>query len=145
MEEEEVGGRKLALACIKQAVTDLVGVVEKNGQIGSERLGVQGRPELLAEVKDFLFGKYKGVWSFAYGCGAAEVECAEVEMVVREKKSKGHLMSLMGRSNADNWRTQRRVFDALNNALHLISTPRRVRNTRSVRGSSLLVSVRAAA
>ena len=57
--EEEVGGRKMALACIKQAVADLIGVVEKNGRIGSERLGVQGRAELLTEVKDFFLKIYK--------------------------------------------------------------------------------------
>jgi hypothetical protein len=52
-----MGGRKLVLACIRQAVTDLVGVVEKNGRIGSEGPGVQGRTELLLEVKDFFLGK----------------------------------------------------------------------------------------
>ena len=56
MEEEEVGGRKLALACIKQAVTDLVGI-ENNGRY---RLETAGRAELLAGVKDFFLGKVQG-------------------------------------------------------------------------------------
>ena len=68
MNEEEVGGRELALACSRQAATNLAGVVERNG-----RLGVQGRTELLAEVKEFFFGKYKGVCSFACCCKAADL------------------------------------------------------------------------
>jgi hypothetical protein len=85
-----MGGRKLALACIKQAVTDLVGVVEKNGRIGSERLGVQGRAELLAEVKDFFFGKYRGEWSFAYCCEVAELDFARLRKRIAESLEGRH-------------------------------------------------------
>jgi hypothetical protein len=46
---------------MRQAITDLVGVVEGNSRIGSERLGVQGCAETVRRGEGFFFGSHRGV------------------------------------------------------------------------------------
>lgn len=78
------GEQRLAFAAFRQAVADLIGVLERDGRIGSERFGRSARAALHAEVRRWFFYREPAPYSFELVCEGLEWDATAVRDQIRK-------------------------------------------------------------